>query len=234
MRDITGQLRDAVLSRLHALPDGSAEQRLQAIVGGNFDETQISSAAMKAWLAFWASSMHQPMLYRLQQVSSRRLLSNLVYEFRRELPREQAQEAGYGLAALIDGLWLRAALSGKPLDKTWRSRSPATLSASIYRPNNRGEFMSRMAEQQLYINGGYTSATSGRTFETINPANGEVLATVQAAGREDVDRAVKAQNAGKNLGGDDRHGTLAHSASRRRYPARAQRRAGEAGNPRHR
>ncbi len=32
--------------------------------------------------------------------------------------------------------------------------------------------MSRMAEQQLYINGGYTSATSGRTFETINPATG--------------------------------------------------------------
>ena len=108
MRDITSQLRDAVLNRLHALPQGSAERRLQAIVGGNFDETQVSSAAMKAWLAFWASSMHQPMLYRLQQVSSRRLLSNLVSEFRRELPRQQAQEAGYGLAALIDGLWLRA------------------------------------------------------------------------------------------------------------------------------
>ena len=73
MRDITSQLRDAVLNRLHALPQGSAELRLQAIVGGNFDETQVSSAAMKAWLAFWASSMHQPMLYRLQQVSSRRL-----------------------------------------------------------------------------------------------------------------------------------------------------------------
>lgn len=70
MRDITSQLRDAVLNRLHALPNGSASQRLQAIVGGNFDETQISSAAMKAWLAFWASSMHQPMLYRLQQVAA--------------------------------------------------------------------------------------------------------------------------------------------------------------------
>lgn len=56
------------------------------------------------------------MLYRLQQVSSRRLLSNLVSEFRRELPRHQAQEA-LRPAALIDGLWLRAALSGKPLDK---------------------------------------------------------------------------------------------------------------------
>ncbi len=28
MRDITSQLRDAVLNRLHALPDGSASQRL--------------------------------------------------------------------------------------------------------------------------------------------------------------------------------------------------------------
>jgi hypothetical protein len=56
-----------------------------------------------------------------------------------------------------------------------------------------------MAEQQLYINGGYTSATSGRTFETINPANGEVLATVQAAGREDVDRAVESAKRGQKI-----------------------------------
>lgn len=75
--------------------------------------------------------------------------------------------------------------------------------------------MSRMAEQQLYIHGGYTSATSGRTFETINPANGNVLATVQAAGREDVDRAVKSALRGQNLGVDDRHGALAYSASGR-------------------
>ena len=59
--------------------------------------------------------------------------------------------------------------------------------------------MSRMAEQQLYIHGGYTSATSGRTFETINPANGNVLATVQAAGREDVDRAVKSALQGQKI-----------------------------------
>ena len=133
MRDITGQLRLAVLSRLHALPGASAERRLRAIVAGNFDDSQISSAAMKAWLAFWASSMHQPMLYRLQQVCSRRLLSNIVYEFQRELPRQQAQEAGYGLAALIDGLWLRAALSGKPLDKA-RAETLADHFISQYLP----------------------------------------------------------------------------------------------------
>ena len=90
--------------------------------------------------------------------------------------------------------------------------------------------MSRMAEQQLYINGGYTSATSGRTFETINPANGEVLASVQAAGREDVDRAVDSAKRGQKIWA----AMTAMERSRRRYPARAQRRAGKAGNPRHR
>lgn len=81
--------------------------------------------------------------------------------------------------------------------------------------------MSRMAEQQLYIHGGYVPATSGKTFETLNPANGEVLATVQAAGRDDVDRAVKSAQQGQNLGGDERHGTFAYPAQSGGYSARA-------------
>lgn len=116
MRDITGQLRDAVLSRLRALPDGSAEQRLQAIVGGNFDETQVSGAAMKAWLAFWASSMHQPALHRLQRINDARLYSNLCCEFHKALPAQEARRAARGLAAIIDGLWLRGALAGGEFD----------------------------------------------------------------------------------------------------------------------
>lgn len=118
MRDITTQLRDAVLGRLKALPASDTQARLCAIVAGNFDDTQVNSAATKAWLDFWASSMHQPMLNRLQQISSRRLQSTIVAEFRRDLPKAQARVAGYGLTALIDGLWLRAALSGKPFDRT--------------------------------------------------------------------------------------------------------------------
>lgn len=45
--------------------------------------------------------------------------------------------------------------------------------------------------QKLYINGGYVDATSGRTFDTVNPANGEVLAQVQIASEVDVDFAVQ-------------------------------------------
>ncbi len=60
--------------------------------------------------------------------------------------------------------------------------------------------MSRFTEQHLYINGTYVAATSGETFQTINPVNGEVLADVQIAGREDVDRAVAAARKGQKSG----------------------------------
>ncbi|MEH3021933.1 MAG: betaine-aldehyde dehydrogenase [Pseudomonas oryzihabitans] len=59
--------------------------------------------------------------------------------------------------------------------------------------------MARFAEQQLYIGGRYVAATSGVTFETINPATGEVLANVQRASRADVDKAVEAAAAGQKV-----------------------------------
>ena len=45
--------------------------------------------------------------------------------------------------------------------------------------------------RQLFINGQWTDAASGKTFETPNPATGEVLAHVPAGDSEDVDRAVR-------------------------------------------
>jgi gamma-glutamyl-gamma-aminobutyraldehyde dehydrogenase len=42
-----------------------------------------------------------------------------------------------------------------------------------------------------FINGGYRQAISGKTFETTNPATGEVLAKIAACGAEDVDLAVE-------------------------------------------
>jgi phenylacetaldehyde dehydrogenase len=46
--------------------------------------------------------------------------------------------------------------------------------------------------KQLLIGGEWVDALSGRTFESLNPATGEVLAHVPAADRADVDRAVAA------------------------------------------
>ena len=45
---------------------------------------------------------------------------------------------------------------------------------------------------QAFIDGRFVDAASGETFATENPANGEVIAHVQAGGSEDIDRAVAA------------------------------------------
>jgi betaine-aldehyde dehydrogenase len=48
----------------------------------------------------------------------------------------------------------------------------------------------------LYVDGTFIDATSGETFETLNPATGEVLAEVQSASSADVGRAVESALAG--------------------------------------
>lgn len=50
--------------------------------------------------------------------------------------------------------------------------------------------------QQLWIDGEYVDATSGETFTTINPATNTVIAEVQQANQDDVDRAVVAAREG--------------------------------------
>ena len=48
------------------------------------------------------------------------------------------------------------------------------------------------APRQLFINGQWADAASGKTFETPNPATGETLAHIAEGDAEDVDRAVRA------------------------------------------
>ena len=47
-------------------------------------------------------------------------------------------------------------------------------------------------ETRLFIDGDYTDAADGGRFESINPADGEVVGSFAAAGQKDVDRAVAA------------------------------------------
>ncbi|CAL9753930.1 unnamed protein product [Musa acuminata subsp. burmannicoides] len=45
---------------------------------------------------------------------------------------------------------------------------------------------------KLFINGCFVDAVSGKTFESLDPRNGEVIANIAAGDKEDVDLAVKA------------------------------------------
>ena len=59
--------------------------------------------------------------------------------------------------------------------------------------------MPRFELQKLYIDGRYVEARSGKTFQSINPANGEILAEVHAVSHADVDMAVVAAQKGQKI-----------------------------------
>jgi len=59
--------------------------------------------------------------------------------------------------------------------------------------------MARFELQKLYIDGAYSDASSDATFEAINPATGEVLAKVQRATFDDVERAVVSAEKGQKI-----------------------------------
>jgi phenylacetaldehyde dehydrogenase len=54
--------------------------------------------------------------------------------------------------------------------------------------------------RQLFINGQWVDSASGKTFETPNPATGEVLASIAEGDAEDIDRAVRAARAAFDTG----------------------------------
>ena len=121
MQHIMQELGRDTLLRKHELitaASDSAKQQLRAVIDANLSEQQMSSAISKTWLTFWASSMHQPQLQRLHHIHAQRLYSNLSYQFGRELPKARARFAAKGLAALIEGLWLRGALMPEDFDAT--------------------------------------------------------------------------------------------------------------------
>ncbi|MEH6577605.1 MAG: transcriptional regulator BetI [Amphritea sp.] len=116
MRSVLQQLSEGVKSRLQMTPADDIVGRIKAIVGGNFDPRQLDSKVVKTWLAFWSLAMHDPSLYRLQRVNEKRLLSHLILELKRVLPAERAVFVAQGIAALIDGIWLRGALTPSGID----------------------------------------------------------------------------------------------------------------------
>lgn len=113
MRTVLRQLSATSIEHLRAVDSNDVPARIKAIVAANFDGYQVDSKVTKTWLAFWAQSMHDGDLHRLQRVNERRLLSHLSYELKQVLPAEQALFVAQGIAALIDGIWLRGALNPK-------------------------------------------------------------------------------------------------------------------------
>ena len=85
--------------------------RVQAIIDANLAAEEFDRRTGTAWLAFWGQVPHVDRLRRVQRVYQRRMLSNLRHALRSILEAEEADSLAAMIAAMIDGVWLRAALS---------------------------------------------------------------------------------------------------------------------------
>ena len=62
-------------------------------------------------------------------------------------------------------------------------------------PASRGPGPAQVRQTQIFIDGQWVPARSGRTFATVNPANEEPIADVAEGDAADIDAAVKAARA---------------------------------------
>ena len=109
LRQLGANLSTSVVRRLNAAK--TTAHRLMAVVDGNLGPELFTPEAVSAWLAFWSQVPTHPRLARIQTIIIRRLHSNLVHALRPFLRDAEVQHMAQDLACLIDGIWLRAAVS---------------------------------------------------------------------------------------------------------------------------
>jgi TetR/AcrR family transcriptional repressor of bet genes len=89
-------------------------QRIEAIARASFSPAQFRPEMVSAWLNFYVQAQKSEDARRLLHIYQRRLRSNLNHAFRLIAP-DQARTLTRGLAAMIDGLYIRQALRADPM-----------------------------------------------------------------------------------------------------------------------
>jgi TetR/AcrR family transcriptional repressor of bet genes len=114
MRHLLTSLAEGVT---HALKTSEAPRaRLSGIIRQSFRSDQFEPAAVGAWLAFYVLAQSDGQARRLLGIYARRFNSNLVDALVRIAPRADSLRIAEGVAALIDGLYIRRALKDGPPD----------------------------------------------------------------------------------------------------------------------
>ena len=187
-RSLARRVEHHVRARLRLISTPRA--RIQAVIDANLALEEFSQRTGTAWLAFWGQVLHVPSLKRVQAAYQRRTLSNLRYSLKQLVPPDEAQNLAAMIAAMIDGVWLRAALSG------WREADSETARALLT------EFVDgrlKSLPQTQSAAERRTSPAPGERFASFNPATGEILGHVTVAGATEVNAAVRAAKKGQAI-----------------------------------
>jgi betaine-aldehyde dehydrogenase len=184
-RALARRVGNQVRARLRQV--GTPRGRIQAVIDGNLAPEEFEQRTGTAWLAFWGQVLQVKSLRRVQSVYQQRTLSNLRSSLKKLVPADEARRLASMIAAMIDGVWLRAALSG------WREADSESARALLT------AFVDGRLEQAAPAanDGGVAardriSPAAGERFASINPATGEVLGYVTADGAAQVNAAVRA------------------------------------------
>lgn len=92
-------------------------QRIEAVVRASFTPAQFRPEMVAAWLNFYVQAQKSDEARRLLLIYQQRLRSNLSHAIRQLAP-SQVAILTEGLAAMIDGLYIRQALSNTRLSDT--------------------------------------------------------------------------------------------------------------------
>ena len=135
MRHLLAELRADAVSRLSGTADPRA--RIRAIIDACFGDAQFDEQVFSAWLALYGNARQSARLMNILSLYHRRLRSSLLHDLRRIAPEAEALRLAEGIAAMIDGLWLRYALTGKPANpETPRALTRDDLAAALASTSN--------------------------------------------------------------------------------------------------
>lgn len=110
MRFLLSQFSEQVRSGLKTAK--KPRERISAVISASLGEDQFRPEVVSAWLVFYVHAQESAEARQLLSVYTRRLRSNLVYGLK-PLTRDRAEFIAEGVAALIDGIYIRQALGGE-------------------------------------------------------------------------------------------------------------------------
>jgi TetR/AcrR family transcriptional repressor of bet genes len=93
-------------------------ERVEAIIRASFAESNFRQEIISAWLSFYVQAQRSEAAARLLNIYRGRLRSNLVYGLR-PLVNDHAEQAAEGIAAMIDGIYVRQSLSRSSPDPAY-------------------------------------------------------------------------------------------------------------------
>ena len=200
--------------RVRLASAGTPRDRIHALIDGHLAPEEFDQRSGRAWLAFWSQVPQVESLKRVQTVYQRRLLSNLRSSVKELVPAQDVHGLATIIAAMIDGVWLRAALSD------WREVDSSSARALVSAFVDRHLAAAPSAEQR---SGSASPGAShrvargaGERLASLNPATGELLGYVPVAGPQDIDAAVHAARAAQpawaSLSGPERARILRRAA----------------------